>query len=489
MPPRNSERVVRMMHERILAILGTTPQGITSTELRIRYQAAHGEAMTERTARRYLAALIKDTQVQTEGRARATRYRPRLRAVVPPVVVSLVVPLVAPSTPTPQVGTATPPAIPLSAEGAEVRELVRQTAVLRNPVGYDQSMLRQYIPGQTWYLPATTREALGRRGRTPVAGQPAGTYAREIYEELLIDLSWSSTRLEGSSITRIDTKETLAQGRGMAGLNDIDKTMVWNHKEAIDLLVDDAEDVGFNRATFLSLHGALSRGLLGDARDEGRLRQRGVRIDGSPYKPLEIPQLIDELFNLFLEKGAAIPDPFEQSFFVMVHVPYLQPFADVNKRTSRLGANLPLIRANLCPLSFLDVPLDLYGEAMLGVYEYQRVDLLRDVFVWAYNRSCDQYVVLREAKPTPDPIRMKYREHLAGLVRDIVRRAQVPSDETLWQLLSEAGVPSEDRDAVLVLLQSALADIHEGVLRRYQLRPSEMRTWHALVGAPRGERV
>src|SRR5665213_2074888 len=90
MPPRNSERVVRMMHERILAILGTTPQGITSTELRIRYQAAHGEAMTERTARRYLAALIKDTQVQTEGRARATRYRPRLRAVVPPVVVSLV---------------------------------------------------------------------------------------------------------------------------------------------------------------------------------------------------------------------------------------------------------------------------------------------------------------------------------------------------------------------------------------------------------------
>lgn len=479
MPPRNSERVVQLMHERILAILDATPQGITSTELRTRYEVAHGQAMTERTARRYLATLIDDGHVQTEGRARATLYRLLLHAEVPPVALP---------TPTPPAGTGTPPAIALSAEGTEVRELVRQTMVARNPVGYDQSMLRQYIPGQTWYLPTTTREALGRRGRTPVAGQPAGTYAREIYEELLIDLSWSSTRLEGSSITRIDTKETLAQGRGMAALNDVDKTMVWNHKEAIDLLVDDAEEVGFNRATFLNLHGALSRGLLGDAHDEGRLRKRGVRIDGSPYRPLEIPQLIDDLFNLFLEKAAAIPDPFEQSFFVMVHVPYLQPFADVNKRTSRLGANLPLIRANLCPLSFLDVPLELYGEAMLGVYEYQRIELLRDVFVWAYNRSCDQYVVLREAKPTPDPIRTKYREHLSGLVRDIVRSAQVPSDGTLRQFVSAAGVPSEDRDAVILQLQAALADIHEGVLRRYQLRPSEMHTWHALVGAPHGGR-
>jgi Fic family protein len=40
----------------------------------------------------------------------------------------------------------------------------------------------------------------------------------------------------------------------------------------------------------------------------------------------------------------------------MVHLPYLQPFEGVNKRTSRLAANIPLIRHNLCPLSFIDVP-------------------------------------------------------------------------------------------------------------------------------------
>lgn len=53
--------------------------------------------------------------------------------------------------------------------------------------------------------------------------------------------------------------------------------------------------------------------------------------------------------------AAEIRDPFEQSFFLMVHVPYLQPFEDVNKRVSRLAANIPFIQHNLSPLSFIEV--------------------------------------------------------------------------------------------------------------------------------------
>ena len=52
-----------------------------------------------------------------------------------------------------------------------------------------------------------------------------------------------------------------------------------------------------------------------------------------------------------------VEDPFEQAFFLMVHIPYLQAFEDVNKRTSRLAANIPFIRDNLRPLSFVDVIL------------------------------------------------------------------------------------------------------------------------------------
>ena len=97
---------------------------------------------------------------------------------------------------------------------------------------------------------------------------------------------------------------------------------------------------------------------------------------------------------MILDKAGAIADPFEQAFFVMVHIPYLQPFIDVNKRVSRPGANIPLIRHNLCPLSFIDVPERAYVEGTLGVYELTNIDLLRDVFVWAYERSCQRYIAI-----------------------------------------------------------------------------------------------
>ena len=120
-----------------------------------------------------------------------------------------------------------------------------------------------------------------------------------------------------------------------------------------------------------------------------------------------MPPLIEACFDQILAAASAIRDPFEQSFFVMVQLPYLQPFDDVNKRVSRLAANIPLIKANLSPLSFEDVPRDLYTEAVLGVYELRRVELLRDVFIWAYQRSAARYAAVRQSLGEPDPFRMR----------------------------------------------------------------------------------
>ena len=99
-----------------------------------------------------------------------------------------------------------------------------------------------------------------------------------------------------------------------------------------------------------------------------------VLITGSVCEPAEC-------FDLLLSKADAITDPFEQAFFVMVQQPYLQPFDDVNKRVSRLAANIPLLVHNLAPLSFVDVPEHTYVQGMLGVYELNRIELLNDVFL------------------------------------------------------------------------------------------------------------
>ena len=93
----------------------------------------------------------------------------------------------------------------------------------------------------------------------------------------------------------------------------------------------------------------------------------------------------------------------------------------MNKRVSRLAANLPLIRENLSPLSFVDVPESAYVEGVLGVYELNRVELLRDVFIWAYERSCARYSAVRQSLGDPDPFRMRYRTLVAETVAEVVR--------------------------------------------------------------------
>ena len=99
-------------------------------------------------------------------------------------------------------------------------------------------------------------------------------------------------------------------------------------------------------------------------------------IGQSIYQPTTVPQLIEECFDELLEKAVQIKDPFEQAFFVMVHLPYLQPFVDVNKRVSRLALNIPLFRENFSPLSFVNVPEDLYKQGLLAIYEQNEIVLL-----------------------------------------------------------------------------------------------------------------
>ncbi len=360
-----------------------------------------------------------------------------------------------------------------------MRDWVRGPITQRRPVGYDRSLLENYRPNETFYLnDPEWRERLREIGRTPFEQRPAGTYARDILSRLLIDLSWASSRLEGNTYTRLDTLHLIEHNREAEGKDRLETQMILNHKRAIEFLIEQAEDIGFNLFTFMNLHALLSENLLADPTASGRLRERVVEISGTVYRPLGVPQQIEELFRTVLEKAEAIRDPFEQAFFVMVHVPYLQPFEDVNKRVSRLAANIPLSRNNLCPLSFVDVPERAYVEGTLAVYERARVDLLRDVFVWAYERSCDQFKAVAGTMPAPDPFRLKYRAELAEAISEIVRSG-AGSDAAAVQPLAASLVPAEDRSRFVDLVLGELRHLHEGNIARYRLRLTEFREWKA----------
>jgi hypothetical protein len=371
--------------------------------------------------------------------------------------------------------------IPVSPEGAIIRDHVRQPLMRRNPIGYQRSFLEDYEPGVTFYLSESLRAQFHEMGRTPANQRVAGTYAREILNRLLIDLSWASSRLEGNTYSRLDTRNLIEFGQAAEGKDILETQMILNHKAAIEMLVTEADQIGFNPFTFFNLHAILSENLLSDENACGRLRRRPVEISGSVFFPLAMPQVLEECFRLVLQKAAAIPDPFEQAFFVMVQLPYLQPFEDVNKRVSRLGANISLIRNNLCPLSFIDVPEQAYVEGTLGVYEFNQVDLLLDLFVWAYERSCQRYLAITQTMAEPDPLRIRYRDVLIEAVQTIVRGGLLPTAQNIRDLTDEL-VPENDVQAFSKLVLEAIKHLHEGSVARYRLKLSEFQTWQRIRG-------
>jgi Fic family protein len=442
--------------ETIENIVQQHPDGIGAPEI----AKALPKAIPERTLQYRLKLLVDNGRLIKEGEGRWTKYR-------------------MPEGQAPAVGLeATPVVVPLSKGANEIRQFLRQPAAARKPVGYNRGFLDSYRPNLSSYLSAEEHARLAEIGKPNFKGEPAGTYAKQILSRLLIDLSWNSSRLEGNTYSLLDTRRLIEFGKEAEGSDRRDVQMILNHKDAIEFLVGSASEIGFNRYTVLNLHAILANNLLQDETAAGRLRHIGVGIEKSAFHPLEVPQLIEECFDQILATAGVINDPFEQALFVMVHLPYLQPFDDVNKRVSRLAANIPSIKQNLTPLSFTDVPRDLYTDAMLGVYELNRIELLKDLFIWAYERSAARYAAVRQSLGEPDPFRLKYRDALREVVGAVIRtrmdRKAAANHIEAW---SRENIEADAHEKFREMAETELLGLHEGNFARYQITPKEFGTW------------
>ncbi len=457
MPIELSEKLA----DRILEIVAASPSGARKGEI----AASLKKLASPRTIARRLSVLVAANRLVTKGKGRSLRY------FVAGVTGSseIVLPQV-------QVTGEGESYVPLSIDGRQVRDYVRKPLTERRPVGYRSEFLEKYVPNKTWYLPRALRVRLLSLGRPSREERPAGTYARDMLNRLLVDLSWASSRLEGNTYTRLDTQRLIDFGQAAEGKDQREAQMILNHKAAIEMLVENVDEIGFNAYTFKNLHANLSENLLGDPAMSGRLRTQVVEVKGTVFHPLSIPQQIQGYFDMILRKASAIEDPFEQSFFIMVHIPYLQPFVDVNKRVSRLGANISLIKNNLCPLSFVDVPEAAYVEGTLGIYELNRIELLRDVFAWAYERSAQRFLAIQENVPAPDPVRLRNREALSTVVADLVRANEGITQDGIWRRAREL-VKEADLDRFVEIAVQELTNLHEGNVARYRLKLSEYRAW------------
>lgn len=261
----------------------------------------------------------------------------------------------------------------------------------RQKKSYNFDFLANYKPNETYFF---TNEQL-KILETTISNLDINTdfyiNNKRLLEMTLIDLSFASSYLEGNTYDYLDT-EILIKYNEIAKQKSADDTqMILNHKKCIEYMVFYKKELPFSKQTFFEIHTLLWEKLL-PKESLWIIRYKVVEIGASTYVPLDNKFQLEEQFEIFLDKLNQINNPFEQSLFILVFIPYFQIFLDINKRTSRMSANLPLLKNNLPLISLLAVEKRAYISSVLAIYELNDVSLMRNLFVDNYLLNLKRYI-------------------------------------------------------------------------------------------------
>lgn len=443
--------------EKILAILKNNPEGLSTSQI----SELIGFSRHYKTLQRRLVGMSDDGRIRKVGEKKARKYYP----------INL-------SKKKDNNGHLTDNTHEIfSPESQNTLKFLDTPTHGRPKMSYNRDFLDSYAPNKTAYVPEKVRKKLYKEGKRFDKALAAGTYAREICQRLLIDLSYNSSRLEGNTYSRLDTQKLVEEGITAEGKVHEETVMIMNHKEAILFLVENAQDIELNSLTIRNLHHLLSQDLLANPGDCGNIRSIEVNIGQSTYKPLNNPHLLKELFELILLKARKIKDPFEQSFFLLVHLSYLQAFEDVNKRTSRLSCNIPFIKENLCPLSFTDVSRDDYTAALLAMYEKNNIEPMLELYAWAYLRSCEQYAVVKESLGEIDAFRIQYRQQRKEVMGLVVKNGLYAkkAEDYIENFCQQNGIDETEKFIAMTLAD--LSILHEGAIIGLGITEAQLEEW------------
>lgn len=212
----------------------------------------------------------------------------------------------------------------------------------------------------------------------------------------LIDWSWGSSVLEGGSYSALDTEALVQYGQRNMSKPTADAVLVLNHKRAAEYLWVNRE---LNTHNVCAMHTLLTDDhALEDMSESDHFlpeHQRGkprefeeVNLATSAYLPPFRPgtQYIAKAFAHIIDTANSL-HPIQAALYLMTRIPYLQAFANGNKRTSRLAANAPLLCAGLLPFSFADVDKADYIRGMAAFYELGSMHVIEQNFIAGYVKS------------------------------------------------------------------------------------------------------
>lgn len=212
-------------------------------------------------------------------------------------------------------------------------------------------------------------------------------YKKEL-ERLAIDLSWKSSQIEGNTYSLLETERLLKEKETASGKTKEEASMLLNHKEAIDFIIENPDYVTPLSVSIIEdIHSILIKELGVDK----NIRKRRVGISGTNYRPLDNEFQISEALSNMCELVNSKVNVFEKALLLLVLISYIQPFVDGNKRTARIVSNAVLMNHKHCPISFRTVDSVEYKKAMLLFYEQNFISIFKEIFIDQFKFAVNTY--------------------------------------------------------------------------------------------------
>lgn len=208
--------------------------------------------------------------------------------------------------------------------------------------------------------------------------------SRAEIKELACVWSYYSGKIEGCTYTYAETEGLLKDGITPAKtweeakmLKNLHNTFMYEMKE----IIETGQHPILDERRILSLHSSIASELL-SPEEIGHFRNHPVGVTGANYTPPRTLIEIQQEIARILYEQYQLSDPLEKAVYLHCNIARTQPFADCNKRTSRLIEAIELMSAGFVPC-YSTAPADIisYRNAIIHFYETQDYTLYADYFL------------------------------------------------------------------------------------------------------------
>lgn len=222
-----------------------------------------------------------------------------------------------------------------------------------------------FLTGKTWNIPENAEKperSNKKKGHTLtlldiLREQKEGKYSGGIYHRTQIDLTYNSNHMEGSRLTRNQTRyifETNTVGVENEVLNVDDVIETVNHFRCIDLVIDHADDI-LSEKFIKELHLTLKNGTSDSRKDwlaVGEYKKIPNEVGGMDTALPE--EVADKMKTLLKEYNVIKEKTLEDILDFHVKFERIHPFQDGNGRIGRLIMFKECLKHNIVPFIIED---------------------------------------------------------------------------------------------------------------------------------------